>query len=199
MKATKCLLALPLAVLVLSCSMGEEEIANGSDVKYPSEVYARIDAKGQTRVNADENLKVLWGKDDRISLFNKYTYNKEYKFSGETGANSGKFEEVSSGEIVTGNSLDNVYAVYLYQERTVISNYGVITLDLPAEQSYKANSFGLGANTLTGFRLLNRYSVPQPPAQVSVRRRSGLFLFPQTHHRWLQENDIPGNRILSAT
>ena len=137
-------------LLLAACSV-EEPASIESNVYYPEEVTASIDnysSKPETKVYLDESLKVLWTNDDRISLFNKYTYNKEYRFSGRTGANSGVFKEVSSGEVIVGNELNYVYAVYPYDELTEISNSGVITLDLPSEQAYAENSFGLGANTM---------------------------------------------------
>lgn len=137
-------------LLLAACSVEEPAVVE-SNFYYPEEVTASIDdysSKPETKVYLDESLKVLWTNDDRISLFNKYTYNKEYRFSGRTGTNSGVFKEVSSGEVIVGNELDYVYAVYPYDELTEISNSGVITLDLPSEQAYAENSFGLGANTM---------------------------------------------------
>lgn len=134
--------------IVAACTVEEP---SQTEFTYPHEVSARIEdhsANPETRVYADENLKVLWDNDDRITLFNKYTYNKEYRFTGSTGANSGVFQEVNTGEVITGNQLDYVYAVYPYMEQTEISNSGVITLELPAEQPYKEYSFGRGANTM---------------------------------------------------
>ena len=146
----KYLWIIPLALVVGACSI-EEPSNSGGSILYPAEVSATIDesyADPDVRAYVDADLKILWENDDRISLFNQYTFNKEYRFSGRTGANSGVFKEVTSGDVVVGNELDNVYAVYPYMELTEISNSGVITLDLPAEQTYKANSFGRGDNTM---------------------------------------------------
>ena len=135
--------------LIVSCSVENE--SNMNKHPYPTEVFASIEnvsATPETKVYADESLKVLWDNDDRITLFNKYTYNKEYYFAGKTGSNSGTFKEVSKGNVIVGNELDYVYAIYPYREETEISNLGIITLNLPAEQSYKENSFGNGANTM---------------------------------------------------
>ena len=143
--------AIPIALLLSACSAIEEPVGtSGSDRLYPAEVSASIDnsTEPETRAYVDDGLNVLWDSDDRITLFNKYTYNKEYRFSGRTGANSGVFKEVSTGDVVVGNPLDQVYAVYPYMELTEISNDGVMTIDLPAEQTYKKGSFGRGANTM---------------------------------------------------
>ena len=101
-----------------------------------------------SKVYVDEKLMVLWHADDRVSIFNKYTYNQQYRFDGQTGDNSGVFKKVESDDFVTGNSLPAIYAVYPYLESTTISNDCVLTMQLPATQSYSALSFGPGANTM---------------------------------------------------
>ena len=100
----------------------------------------------ETKVYADENMKVLWNADDRISIFNMTTSNAEYAFEGEDGDTAGGFEWVSEGD--GGEDIDCVYAVYPYQPGTTVSTSGVVTMTLPAEQSYKVHSFGVGANTM---------------------------------------------------
>ncbi|MBP5637695.1 MAG: Ig-like domain-containing protein [Bacteroidales bacterium] len=148
MKQFYCLVS--LAILACACTVNEPEETVVNNYTYPAEISACIDdnATPDSKVYADENLKVLWNHDDRISLFNKYTYNKEYYFFNETGANAGVFKEVTTGEIITGNELDYVYGVYPYSSQTTISNSGVISLNLPGEQAYGNGTFGLGANTM---------------------------------------------------
>ena len=60
--------------------------------------YASMEqvAVPDSRVYADESLRLLWHADDRVSIFNKYTYNQQYRFDGETGDNSGSFTKVPS-------------------------------------------------------------------------------------------------------
>ena len=109
--------------------------------------YAAIEDV-DSKVFADDQLRVLWHQNDLVSIFNKYTYNKQYKFNGNTGDNAGSFSEVPSSDFVTGNTLPLVYAIYPYNEGTSISNDGVISLNFPAAQSYSKNSFGIGANPM---------------------------------------------------
>ena len=109
-----------------------------------------------TKVYATEDLYLRWNADDRITIFNKYTYNQEYRFNGETGDNSGSFKKVESDDFVTGNYLDNIYAVYPYLESTRISETGVVSVTLPAEQQYAQNTFGLGANTMVSATVDNQ-------------------------------------------
>ncbi len=110
--------------------------------------YASIGEDAQTKVYLDEDYKVLWTADDRISVFNENTYNQEYRFDGATGDNSGSFSIVPDGKIKTSNPLDYAYAVYPYSTGTSISNTGVLTVNFPADQTYTSTTFGLGANTM---------------------------------------------------
>ena len=134
--------------LVASCSIQEERFetpAQKDDVIF----YASFEQPSEgTRVYVNEDLHLRWNADDRVSIFNKLTYNQQYKFLGETGDNAGGFSEVSGASFVTGNEIPHVVSVYPYQEGTKITEDEVITLTLPAEQSYAENTFGLGANTM---------------------------------------------------
>ena len=136
-----------ICLLAMSCTVRELDIISppGEDVFYASlESYSESD----TRVYLDDQIKILWDAADRISIFNKSTLNQQYEFKGDQGTNSGVFGRVPNGYFGAGNDLDYIYAVYPYLESTNISNSGVMTLNLPAEQTYRENSFGPGANTM---------------------------------------------------
>lgn len=147
MKSNRLLLAGLLVGASFSCARQEADVpvSPGRELFYAS-LEQPVDA--ETRVYADENLMVLWHADDRVSIFDRYTYNQEYRFTGETGDNAGAFQKVQTDDFVTGNELPNVYAVYPYQASTRISNAQVLTLTLPSEQVYAVRSFGPGANTM---------------------------------------------------
>ena len=134
------------ALLVSSCTKVSEKSFQTPDGE--SLFYASIEASADTRAYADENLRVLWDADDRVSIFNRYTLNEQFRFTGETGDNSGWFEPVPQEAFGTGNELDLVYAVYPYRQSTSISNSGILTVELPDYQVYRQGSFGLGANTM---------------------------------------------------
>jgi len=122
---------------------------------YSDTFYARI-LDSETKVFADNKLRVLWDADDRVSIFDRYTFNQEYAFAGETGDNSGYFIKVPVEDYVTGNHLDLVYAVYPYRNSTRIDNDGVLTLVLTSEQSYREDSFGNGANAMASVTVDNQ-------------------------------------------
>ena len=137
-----------LSLIAVSCSYEESFVPEDNDDNSPAVFYATIDEQpdADTKVYADENLKVLWNEDDRITIFNKDTYNQQYRFLGEDGDNAGAIKIV--GTAGSGDPLDQVYAVYPYAESTSINALGTISFTLPVEQSYHENSFGIGANTM---------------------------------------------------
>ena len=139
-----------LSLITVSCSYEESFVPEDDYDNSAVEFYATIDEQpdADTKVYADDQLRVLWNKDDRITIFNKYTYGYEYYFKGEDGDTAGAFGKVPNDDFVSGNALDMVYAVYPHSNETKIDNDGIITLTLPAEQTYKDSSFGIGANTM---------------------------------------------------
>lgn len=148
MKQRFCLQSL-VCLLMVSCSINEldtvdSRLSDGEVFLAKLEEYSLPD----TKVYVDENVKILWDTDDRISIFNRNTYNQEYRFEGETGDNAGSFKKVPNGNFMAGNPMDFVCSVYPFIESTTISSTGVMDLTLPAEQGYWEGSFGPGANTM---------------------------------------------------
>ena len=138
------LFAIIVAAFALAgCSMEDITIAPKCDIYYAS----FEDFGEESRTYVDENVKLLWHEDDRISLF-RTTLNEQFKFTGATGDNSGGFALIESDEWVTGNVVSTNYAVYPYDATTKLSNDEIIQLTMPAVQHYAENSFGRGANTM---------------------------------------------------
>ena len=146
MKRSSTIIGLAIA-LVASCSTQEKDFQEPlqGDVFYAS---FEQPAEEGTKVYANENLHLRWNADDRVSIFNEVTYNQQYQFAGETGANAGEFQIVNGDVFVTGNRISHVVSVYPYQKSTKITEEEVLTVTLPAEQSYAEKTFGLGANTM---------------------------------------------------
>ena len=135
-----------LVGLSLACTRVETDVPiTGRDIFHAS---LEQPAETGTKVYADEDLMLLWHADDRVSIFDKYTFNQEYRFTGETGANSGSFAKVPNDDFNVGNELPVVYAVYPYRASTSISNQGLLSLTLPSVQEYAFRTFGRGANAM---------------------------------------------------
>lgn len=134
-----------LMLVAVACAKFEEPTDSKITVDAPDTLYVEFDEE-DTRTYIEEEKYLRWTAGDEISFF-PVTSNVRYRFTGETGANSGSFEKITSGAI-SGSALANCYAVYPYAEGTTISSDGVISFTLPAVQYYQQNSFGLGANTM---------------------------------------------------
>lgn len=134
-----------LMLIAVACVKFDEPTGSKITVDAPDILYAEF-GEEDMRTYLEQDKYLRWSAGDEISFF-PVTSNVRYRFMGETGANSGVFEEVTSGAI-SGDALDNCYAVYPYAEGTTISSDGVISFMLPAVQYYQPSSFGLGANTM---------------------------------------------------
>ena len=175
------------AALVASCSIHEKDlqIPAQDDVVF----YATFEqpAAQETKVYANEDLLLRWTAGDRVSIFNKITYNQQYRFIGETGDYEGGFNKVDDPEFMTGQAIPHVISVYPFQRQTRVSEEEVITVTLPAEQSYAQNSFGLGDNTMVsvssgnllqyktvgGFLVISLYGEGMSVNSISLKGNNG--------------------------
>lgn len=132
------------ALLAVGCSKTVEQSA--PTAKSPI-FHATLEQGEESRTFLDENIRLRWTADDRITLFEGTTRNKQYKFLGETGDNAGEFEYVKAG-FGTGNDVDRYYAIYPYASSNKLHEDGYITYTLPATQTYAVGSVGLGANVM---------------------------------------------------
>ena len=134
-----------LLILFCGCSTFEEYVTYtiNEDLK---DLYASFDE--DTRTYVENNKYLRWHEDDRLTIFYGNTLNRQYKLNGAADDNSATFSFVPSEESGTENSFNNIYALYPYNPNVRITEEGVITLTLPAEQTYAENSFGRGANTM---------------------------------------------------
>ena len=175
------------AVIVASCSTKENDFV--APAQEDEVFYASFEkpAEDDTRVYANEDLLLRWTTDDRVSIFNKITYNQEYRFIGQTGDYEGGFNKVNNPEFMTGSEIPHVISIYPFQRQTRVSENEVITVSLPAEQSYAQNSFGLGDNTMVsvssgnllqyksvgGFLVINLYGKNVTIKSITLKGNNG--------------------------
>jgi len=134
-------------IVIIGCTTEEINISSTKDA--PIDIYYASfeDSEIQSRTYLDENIKLLWHEDDRISLF-RTTFNEQFKFAGATGDNSGEFSLIPSDDWVTGNEISTNYAIYPYDASIRLTNDEIIQLNMPTVQKYAVNTFGRGANTM---------------------------------------------------
>lgn len=177
-----------LAIVLLgACTTKEIDIQ--TPVQDDVAFYASFEQPGEegTKVFANEDLLLRWTADDRVSIFNKNTYNQEYRFIGETGDYEGGFNKVGDPEFITGKVISHVVSVYPFQRQNRVTDEEVVLVTLPSEQSYADNSFGLGANTMVsvssgnllyyknvgGYLVLKLYGEGVSVSSISLRGHNG--------------------------
>ena len=143
-------LSLLLFAMILASSCSQEEIVQQQTVSLSDCKFVASFEQNESRTYLEDGKYLRWTANDEVSIFMGKTLNRQFRFTGETGDNSGGFEEASNPGFVTGNNLDNPchYAIYPYDKGTKITETGVLTVTLPSEQIYAENSFGCGANTM---------------------------------------------------
>lgn len=135
------------ALLILA---GCTDMSVNDIYKDANEEFQAFIEDNDSRTYIDEQVRMRWTAEDRVTLFRKNTYNREYMFTGKTGANAGGFRQVSTDDdFWFGYDVAANYAIYPHSADTELDETELyITYNMPSEQTYVENSFGLGANVM---------------------------------------------------
>lgn len=137
-----------MMLLLASCSKPalEEETIGVADYEFTA--YAP-DKQTDSRTYVDAQMKLHWTKNDLITIFHGILEPLKFGFRGATGATSGTYYNVDGIFYAPDQSAPNNVAVYPYSADHILNEQTrAVTLTMPAEQTYVANSFGLDANTM---------------------------------------------------
>jgi len=140
------------ALLMAGCEQTPIEEQSTIDPTTPIEFWATFEGAdaSEARTYLDEQARMRWTADDRLTIFKKTTYNREFAFTGKTGANAGGFRQVSvDDDFWFGYDVAYNYAIYPHSADNAFDETDCFfTATMPAEQNYVENSFGQGANTM---------------------------------------------------
>ena len=141
---------IPLILAGCNQSYIDDAVVSPASEEFYATIEGFSDSEDQTRTYVDGNITTRWHADDRLTIFKKETYNREYKFKGRTGENSGGFTKVSEDdEFYSSETLDYNYAVYPHSDdNRFIKQTESFEITMPGEQTYAENTFGRGANTM---------------------------------------------------
>ena len=112
----------------------------------PAELYVSFDAE-DSRVQLGENGAPVWTEGDLVSVFYRSNANDKYQFQGKTGDTEGSIKLVESGTPTVATP--RIVAVYPYSASYWFNweTYNVEAF-LPAEQTYLADSYGVGSSLM---------------------------------------------------
>ena len=149
MKSIKILSLLVLIWSVVSCvdnNLQDERPIVGSVA--PIQIYASSEGE-MSRTSVQDGKSVDWSEGDAIAYFPRMNSNVQYQLHSTTPTEEGYciFKRVTEN-VVQGEALNYIYAVYPYAADVTLNSEGNISLQLPEVQCYAENSFGLGANTM---------------------------------------------------
>ncbi len=134
------------ATLFAACSTDATQDVAPEIPTSPDELYVSFDEE-TSRIQLGENSTPVWTEGDLVSVFYRSNAHDKYEFTGETGDTDGTLKRVSQGIPTMG--LDKVIALYPYNANYLLSPLsGNIKASLPAEQTYLANSYGVGSSLM---------------------------------------------------
>ena len=136
----------------------------------------------ESRIQLNEEMKTVWTEGDLVSVFYKSNGNERWKFNGKTGDRAGTLSRVSLGTATTSN--ENIVIVYPYNEQSVMVENGDIKINMPAEQSYIANSYGAGSSPMVG---------ESTSASFTLRSVCGWFKLQMTGNAKVKSIVLRGN------
>ena len=135
-----------VATLFASCSTDTTQDLAPEIPTAPDELQVSFDEE-TSRIQLGENGSPVWTKGDLVSVFYRSNAHDKYEFTGETGDTGGTLKRVSQSTPTMG--LDKVVAVYPYNANYLLSPLsGNIKASLPAEQTYLADSYGVGSSIM---------------------------------------------------
>ena len=170
----KIFLSMAALLAIVACSKNdalETPVNMGDDLVFKAS-FEGADSRVSISENGD-GFKLAWSAADELAVYTRKTKTK-YAYNPEKDVFTRASNNV--GAVLT----DYYYAVYPYNAASqVITDDGVISLDMPNVQQYEVNSFGVGANTMVA-------SCPKPaetltePVQLSFVNVAGylrLYLY----------------------
>ena len=99
--------------------------------------------------------KTVWTAGDLVSVFYRSDANQKWQFQGATGDRTGTLKRIATMEAT--HELSNVVVVYPYNENYYINPKSCnIEASLPAEQTYLADSYGVGNNIMVSYGEYNQ-------------------------------------------
>ena len=115
----------------------------------PTDTFYVSIGEEDSRVQLNEQMQTVWTEGDRVSVFNKTTGNRRYRFTGKTGDRTGELSYMNGG--TTGSTISQVVAVYPYNSANKVASDGTISTVIPNKQTYGKDGFGDGGNLMVAW------------------------------------------------
>ena len=145
-----------VATLFAACSTDATQDLAPEIPTSPDELYVSFDDEA-SRIQLGENGSPVWTKGDLVSVFYKSNANQQWQFQGKTGDTEGTLKRIDAGSAT--QQMTQIVAVYPYNENYWLNwNTYNVEASLPAEQTYLADSYGLGSSLMVSSSEFNQLS-----------------------------------------
>lgn len=132
------------AVAIVACSQSDIDESAIAGTKTPGSLTVGFEGD-ETRVHLEAG-KTVWSKGDLVSVFYSSAENLKFEFKGEDGERLGTIAPVEA--LSDEQTMDEVVLVYPYNKDYLYDSEGGVFATLPATQSYKEDSYGVGASLM---------------------------------------------------
>lgn len=150
-------------MLALSSCKVKEEYHSPTTPHHFRAVIEQLSTEARTRVYVDKDIfdesegkkySIFWYRNDRVSIFENDTYNREHYFGARDGSTAGDLIPVDSGSSSTTAqelSESKSYAIFPYHKDNRCDTEGNLTVVIPEKQEYYSpedDYRGIGARLL---------------------------------------------------
>ena len=131
-----------LAVIAFAaCTQNGVEEMSSNRAGVPNTISVGFEQSDETRIELNDSQKTVWNEGDCLSVFYRSYSNLKWQYQGKDGERTGTFKKIAG--TVGSQTMSSVLVAYPYSESyCVATDDSSLEAILPAEQSYKANSYG---------------------------------------------------------
>ena len=154
------LLFLFAAISIVACQTTDIEVLSPDNVSSRA-ILASLESGDDTRIQLQSG-KTVWTEGDLVSVFYRSAENEQWIFKGNTGDRTGILAPNYVGDYPE-ETTDKIVVVYPYNwdHKFNLETMNIET-ELPQEQNYLANSYGLNGNIMVSqsdYKQINLKSV----------------------------------------
>ena len=130
--------------VVLLCVACTNDITEDIAVQSPQQLTVSFEENSRIQLC---NGKTVWNEGDLVSVFYLSNGNEEWAFEGATGDRTGTLKKVRPAK--GSKATSEVVVVYPYNpDYCLLSKILNVEAQLPAEQTYAENSYGIGSSIM---------------------------------------------------
>ncbi|MBR7183068.1 MAG: leucine-rich repeat domain-containing protein [Alistipes sp.] len=152
----KSILSVLVAMVLVACTKTDVDNVGTPELSVPEQIT--VGFADNTRIELNEDGKTVWTQGDYASVFYRSNANQKWQYQGETGERTGALRRVAVGSKTA--DISRVVVVYPYNENYYINPETCdVEATLPATQTYKEDSYGVGSNLMISSGYYNQFSL----------------------------------------